>query len=73
MLSRYLLLHDSARGLEVYKFQTHKDLKKLKLVGVTFGEDATKELRDLLLFLGVPLEWNDHVILKEDVPVLGEW
>jgi hypothetical protein len=73
MLSRYLLLHDTRSGLKIYKFQTHKDLGKLKLLGLTVEEDINSDMRSLLIFLGIAVEYQDYVIIMDDVPVAGEW
>lgn len=68
---KYLLLHEGRRGLKAYRFETKRDVSKL--MGLTVHEDLSGDHRDLLVFLGVFIEHDDHIILQPDPAVEGEW
>lgn len=68
---KYLLLHEGRRGLKAYRFETKRDVDKL--MGLTVHEDLSEDHRGLLVFLGVFIEHDDHIILQPDPAVEGEW
>ena len=68
-LQRYMLLHDSRRGLKMYPFQTAKVLAE----GLTVYEDIEDWQHKLLQFLQVTVEHGDYVILRREPPLCGVW
>lgn len=69
---RYILIHDSRRGLAVHAFESKKDLSSV-LNKVTVHEDLTTLQQDLLRFLLITVEWNDHIIIKPAPESEGEF
>lgn len=70
-LKSYLLFHDSRRGFEVHKFETEKDLSDI--LAICVYEDLDDRRRELLRFLGVVMEYDDHVFIRPDPASEGVW
>ena len=65
----YLLLHEGRRGLSIHRFLSTRPLKE----ELTVYEDVTDEQRDLLRFLEITLEYQDHIIIRKEPEGLGVW
>lgn len=65
----YLLLHEGRRGLSIHRFLSTRPLKE----ELTVYEDVTDEQRDLLKFLEITLEYQDHIIIRKEPEGLGVW
>ena len=65
----YLLLHEGRRGITFYRFGSTKPLKE----ELTVYEDVTDEQRDLLRFLEIVMEYNDHIIIRKEPEGSGTW
>lgn len=59
---KYLLLHDSRHGLELYTFSSTQLLAE----GLTVYEDLQDWQRKLLRFLQVTVEFNDYIIIRKE-------
>lgn len=73
-LTKYVLLHDQPATLTLYMFSTKRDLKAWTNRSLS-QDDVTAEpvMRELLQYLGVPMDWQDIVTLKVEPPSEGIW
>jgi hypothetical protein len=65
----YLLLHEGRRGLSIHRFLSTRPLKE----ELTVYEDVTDEQRDLLRFLEIVMEYDDHIIIRKQPEGLALW
>ena len=65
----YLLLHEGRRGLSFHRFCSTKPVKE----ELTVYEDVTDEQRDLLRFVGIVMEYDDHIVIRKEPEGLGVW
>jgi hypothetical protein len=70
-LAKYLLLHDSRFGLKVHPFESRSNLQGL--LGLVVPDDLLAGHKDLLKFLGITMEFNDHIVVIVVPASEGEW
>lgn len=73
-LTKYVLLHDQPVGLTLYTFSTKRDLSAYLNRSLTQDDlPGSPGIRELLQFLGVPVDWQDTVTLKLEPASEGIW
>lgn len=68
-MKHYILIHEGRHGLKLYRFSSQKVLTE----GLTVTEDLKDWQRDLLRFLMVAVEFEDHIILRAEPASEGVW
>ena len=65
----YVLVHEGRHGMAMHRFSTIRELPKALIV----YEDLTDEMRALLRFLLVTVEYDDYIIIRRESEHMGVW
>jgi len=74
-VNSYLLQISTPSGIELKRFETERDLEALGMVRTWPPDEATANdnMRDLMRWLGLPIEWQEWYSIFKDVESEGEW
>lgn len=67
--TNYVLLHEGRHGLAMHRFATARSVPQALIV----YEDLTDEVRSLLRFLLVTVEYEDYIIIRRESEHMGVW
>lgn len=72
-IKKYVLLHESRQGLKLHRFESQRDLSRMRMLGMSFPSDLDGDRRDLLRFLGITLAADDYAVIVVEPDSKGVW